>query len=391
MACSKSVWSFPVSAAIVLLFLACTVRAAEVAPSVERAPADLVALQKRLSEFSDDLPELSGLGVDRIVAFEEHPHFAYVMGEKGPSLKRRIVLLKPDVLVVDDCRGGGVSTSAVYVVKGEGNVTQIEGSTRIAPLKQTVGNRHYSLTLPPDPAIPGTIAVKQDDGKQLLAERLLPSGVMPHGSKGVKLLESWDSTYRRSRLPGWDVGRPAGELKKAVEGGTLKPGRALVLGCGTGSSAIYLAEKGFDVTGADVAPTALTLAEQKARKAGVKVRWLVADVVAMPDLGAFDLIFDRGCYHHVRRYNAAGFVKTVCSLTREGSLFLLLAGNANEARHYGPPRVKETELCGDFAADFAFQWLREMRFEGRDPSRKGGPMAWSALLRRRAVAENRPR
>jgi SAM-dependent methyltransferase len=229
----------------------------------------------------------------------------------------------------------------------------------------------------------GTIAVSQAAGKELLAERLLPAGIMPHGPKGVKLMERWDSSYRRSRMPGWDVGRPASRLKKAVEDGVIKPGRAVVLGCGTGTNAIYLAGKGFKVTAVDVAPTALILAEEKARKAKVSVRWLVADVVTLPDIGKFDFIFDRGCYHHVRGYDAPGFVKTICRLSREGSLFLLLAGNANESRRYGPPRISEKQLCGDFAEKFAFVWMREMRFEGRDPNRKGGPLAWSVLLRRR--------
>ena len=34
-----------------------------------------------------------------------------------------------------------------------------------------------------------------------------------------------------------------------VEDGTIKPGKALVLGCGTGTNAVYLASKGFEVTG----------------------------------------------------------------------------------------------------------------------------------------------
>ena len=44
----------------------------------------------------------------------------------------------------------------------------------------------------------------------------------------------------------------------------------------------------------------------------MKVRWLLADVLAPPaDLETFDFIFDRGCYHGVRRNNAQGYVKTV--------------------------------------------------------------------------------
>ena len=75
----------------------------------------------------------------------------------------------------------------------------------------------------------------------------------------------------------------------------IKPGRAVVLGCGTGTNAIYLAKRGFEVTAIDIAPTALNLAQDRAEKADVKVRWLLADVLAPPvDLERFDFIFDRG-------------------------------------------------------------------------------------------------
>ena len=408
--------------------------AAETA-QVELAARDIVAIHRQFGGFSDALPAAASLGVERIVAYEENAHFTYAVGRTGTRHTRRIVLLKPNILVVDDivpgsearwplsssgkaaisertctvregdvvieCEtllpkgakpvstAGGAEVTAkadgqtvrfLHVIRvGEGkfSVGALETESGVAGLKLTSGDRLFGLTLPADVAGPGTIAVTQTGGKDLLPQRLLPSGIMPHGEKGAKLLERWDSSYRRKNLPGWDVGRPAAELKKTVEGGTIKPGRALVLGCGTGSSAIYLAGKGFDVTAVDVAPTALTFAKAKADKAGVNVRWLVADVVALPELRPpFDFIFDRGCYHHVRRYNAKGFVENVRRLTHEGSLFLLLAGNANEARHYGPPRGKETELIADYAAAFAFQELR-------DPNRKGGPMAWYALLRRR--------
>ena len=59
------------------------------------------------------------------------------------------------------------------------------------------------------------------------------------------------------------------------------------------------------MTGIDIAPTALIRAQAKAAEAGVKVHWLLADVTAVPSLEAFDVVFDRGCYHGVRRGNAA--------------------------------------------------------------------------------------
>jgi SAM-dependent methyltransferase len=190
--------------------------------------------------------------------------------------------------------------------------------------------------------------------------------------------------YRDGRKAPWDIGRASADLKQTVENGTLRPCRVVELGCGTGNDSIYLASRGFDVTAIDIAPSAISQAEKKAKAAGVKVRWLHADVLDPPKLEPFDLIYDRGCYHGVRRQNAAGYVATLRRLSRPGTQVLILAGNANEPPpHSGPPRVREADIRADFGPGFEFQWLRETHFDTTEPNRKGA-LAWSILLRRKA-------
>ncbi|HOD84602.1 MAG TPA: class I SAM-dependent methyltransferase, partial [Phycisphaerae bacterium] len=314
---------------------------------------DLAALQARFADFSDDLPEAKKLGMDRITAYEENAQFVYAAGPVG-SWTRRVVLLKPGVFVVDDLAGPGGGKAEwknadkalraelagagekryVHVFRlGDAKDAKIDAATDKKPLLLTVtqGQTKFELALPAEPDEAGTIATFSGDKAQL-ARRLLPSGIMPHGKTGIALLERWDKDYRRTNMPGWDAGRVASQLKKAVEEGKVKPGKALDLGCGTGTNAIYLAEKGFEVTGLEVAPTALTIAEAKARKAGVKVRWIVGDAANPPEMEPFDFIFDRGCYHHVRWVNRDGFVSAVSRLTKPGGQFLLLSFRAANER-----------------------------------------------------------
>jgi SAM-dependent methyltransferase len=68
--------------------------------------------------------------------------------------------------------------------------------------------------------------------------------------------------------------------------------RALVVGCGTGEDAEFLAGLGFTVTAFDLAPTAIAAA--KRANPGSAVTYEVADLLALPAdwSGAFDLVFE---------------------------------------------------------------------------------------------------
>jgi len=244
-------------------------------------------------------------------------------------------------------------------------------------LMVTTPNRVFKLTLPPPGAGAGRVEIRDAEGKTIVPRRPLPAGVLPHGPQGIAMIERWDRSYRGGRKPGWDSGIVAPDLERAVEEGAVRPCRTVVLGCGSGTNAVYLAQKGFDVTAIDIAPTALGIAEAKAEKAGVRVQWLLADVLAPPDLEPFDFIFDRGCYHNVRYVDAAGFVESMRRLSRPGTRALILSLNRD-----GPPGVREGHMRGDFSALFDFEWLGESGIRtGRDGNTRRA--SWSLMLRRK--------
>ncbi|MSX07371.1 MAG: methyltransferase domain-containing protein, partial [Actinobacteria bacterium] len=60
----------------------------------------------------------------------------------------------------------------------------------------------------------------------------------------------------------------------AEETAALTPGNALDAGCGAGAEAIWLAEQGWRVTGADISGSALATAAQQAEAVGVDVDWI---------------------------------------------------------------------------------------------------------------------
>src|SRR3990167_6337642 len=96
--------------------------------------------------------------------------------------------------------------------------------------------------------------------------------------------------------PPWDTGIPAPELVRTIAG--RAPGRALDLGCGTGTNVRYLADHGWQAAGIDYAPGAIRKAWRKC--AGLNhITLLVADVTRLAALdlpGPFDLALDMGCF-----------------------------------------------------------------------------------------------
>jgi SAM-dependent methyltransferase len=144
--------------------------------------------------------------------------------------------------------------------------------------------------------------------------------------------------YRAFYLLGlrvWERRTPPSDLIELVDGpAALPPGRALDLGCGTGTDSPYLARHGWDVTGVDLVPEALAIARRKAAAAGVSVRFVQGDVTHLPELvpDGYTLLLDFGCYHTLPPDQRAAYVAGVSAGAAPGAT-LLLYGFAR------PPRL----------------------------------------------------
>ena len=77
----------------------------------------------------------------------------------------------------------------------------------------------------------------------------------------------------------WNFEFPPKFLVELVDSVKVKPCKTIDLGCGIGNYAIYLASRGFDVTGIDFSPTAIKIAKENAKKKGVKCNFVVANVL----------------------------------------------------------------------------------------------------------------
>ena len=192
----------------------------------------------------------------------------------------------------------------------------------------------------------------------------------------------WNRAYRQDAAP-WDTGLPSQELIKLLNSGSVASCRTLDMGCGTGINAIYLAQKGFDVTAVDISDVAIKKAAAKAKEVGVKVRFMQAELPDSHILSGeiFEFIFDRGCFHSIAQEKRPDFADMLARLTKKGSMYLLLCGNAREPREDGPPTLTEQEIREAFSRLFDFIWVRDFRFHTTDAA--PGPLGHSCLLKRK--------
>jgi 2-polyprenyl-3-methyl-5-hydroxy-6-metoxy-1,4-benzoquinol methylase len=98
--------------------------------------------------------------------------------------------------------------------------------------------------------------------------------------------EFWERLYSE-RAQVW-----RGRVNAALErkAGGLTPGRALDLGCGDGGDALWLAERGWQVTAIDIAQTALDRGAAEAARRGLVVDWQCADLAEQLPRGPYELV-----------------------------------------------------------------------------------------------------
>lgn len=138
--------------------------------------------------------------------------------------------------------------------------------------------------------------------------------------------DNWDQIYQTYPLCslGWELGKPRPILVKLVEEGLITKGKTLDLCCGAGTNMIYLAQKGFEVTGIDVSKTAIKYAKAKAEQTKAQINFVIESFVDLSFRDEeFDFVFDMGCFHHVEIEDRPTFIKGIYRVLKKGSDYLL--------------------------------------------------------------------
>jgi SAM-dependent methyltransferase len=171
-------------------------------------------------------------------------------------------------------------------------------------------------------------------------------------------------------------------LIEFVTSGGIAPAPTLEIGAGTGTNAIWLAERGFDVLGIDLSPLAVERARAKMKERALSCRFAALDFLAAPPPGGpFQFVFDRGCFHVFDEPDERQrFAANVAAALAPGGLWLSMIGSSEGPRRdVGPPRRSACEVMLAIEPELEIVELRSTEF------RDHGAKAWFCLSRRRMV------
>lgn len=194
--------------------------------------------------------------------------------------------------------------------------------------------------------------------------------------------ERWEERYRTGSTP-WDIGRPDFNLTDMVTEKPIRDCKALEIGCGTGSNAVWLAQQNFSVTATDVSEIAIQKAKERASDAGVKCVFLVSDFLNDEISGApFGFVFDRGCFHSFDSdEERKQLAENVAFHLEKERLWLSLVGSTDgPPREVGPPQRSARDIVIAVEPYFEILSLSSSHFdsESLEP-----PRNWVCLMRKR--------
>lgn len=142
--------------------------------------------------------------------------------------------------------------------------------------------------------------------------------------------------------PPWETGISPPELMAFIQ--HHEPGRALDLGCGTGTNVITLAKHNWKVIGVDFASKAIKMARKKAKRAGVEATFLADNVTNLKEIsGRFDLILDIGCFHSISDELRGDYLANLERLLAISGTYMLYAF-INSDRIKGKSGIDEQDI-----------------------------------------------
>lgn len=198
----------------------------------------------------------------------------------------------------------------------------------------------------------------------------------------MRTKDRFKNYYSEGYTP-WVHSKPDFNLVEMVESWPIKTCKTLEIGCGTGTDAIWLAQKGFEVTAIDAVDVPIKLANEKAEKENIRCNFLVKDFLREKIPGSpFSFVFDRGYFHSYKTNKSRKkFARIVSKNLAEDGLWLSLLGSCDSPpRETGPPMQSAKNIVDAVEDFFEIKLLKSSIFgsESEVPAN-----IWVALFQKR--------
>ena len=131
---------------------------------------------------------------------------------------------------------------------------------------------------------------------------------------------NWEQRYQTKDMP-WEKGEPApGLVDFLAAHPQLNRGTVLVPGCGTGHDARAWAKAGFDVTGYDLAPSAIQLCKEKTKAAGLEANFVIGNFLADEPPQLFDWVFEHTLFCAIAKERRDDYVSRPAAVLLDQTL-----------------------------------------------------------------------
>jgi SAM-dependent methyltransferase len=188
-------------------------------------------------------------------------------------------------------------------------------------------------------------------------------------------LEMFVQRYQNSDIP-WDTGITPPEIVQVVK--ELTPGKALDIGCGTGTNVRYLLERAWQADGIDFVSQAVEAARLKLAsfpQESYRIhRWDVTLLDRCPGLRSpYHLIIDIGCGHGFTGAQQVKYARDVAGQLAAGGTLMLYAHRPTPERDFG---WTPDEVSGLFEPHLSIVWQALS-----EDSSSGSPAGWYRLTK----------
>ena len=175
-------------------------------------------------------------------------------------------------------------------------------------------------------------------------------------------MKKWLFAWRyRFGTPRWDTNITPPEVVAAFKE-MPRHGKALDLGCGTGTNVIYIARQGWQASGIDFVRQAIRSARRKAKRAGVAdaTRFYQADVRNLSALAlpVCQYALDMGCFHSLGADARAAYISGLAQVLEKDALYMLYAFKERPARG-GAIGISEAQVQECFSPAFRVERREE--------------------------------